>query len=291
MKLTQKKVSLTHRVCVYGPPSIGKTKLVGGLSEFKKLIWFDLDNGFKTLLQFPVEWQERIEIISLPDTKTFPIAIETMLKVIKGGAVKICEEHGKVGCPKCVVDKKPFTEVCLSAIDDDTVVVVDSLTQLTSSAIAHITKGKEDDYKMQTDDWGSLSKLMEVFLSHVQNASYNIVCISHELDKEKDEKAPERLVPVAGSRNSSKNTARFFDEVIRGEVANKKHRFYSSTTSALNFVASSRTGFRIEDEDEPSLIPLFCPDKRAPKTAPLKAVVTEAQKATSSLAALAARKP
>lgn len=289
MKLTEKKVSLTHRVCVYGPPSIGKTKLVGALSEFKKLLWFDLDNGFKTLLQFPVEWQERIEIISLPDTKTFPIAIETCLKVIKGGKGKICEQHGKWNCPACISKGLPSVEVCLAELPDDTVVVFDSLTQLTSSAIAHITKGKDDDYKMQTDDWGSLAKLMEVFLSHVQNAPYNIVCISHELDKEKDEKAPERLVPVAGSRNSSKNTARFFDEVIRGEVSNKKHRFYSSTTSALNFVASSRTGFRIEDLPEPSLVPLFCPDKMPP-AAPLKEVVTETAKATSSLTSLLSKK-
>ena len=289
MKLTTKKVSLTHRVCVYGPPSIGKTHLVGELALKKNLLWFDLDNGFKTLLQLPTEAQERIEIISLPDTKTFPIAIETMLKVIKGGSHKICEAHGKVACPKCAAEKKEFITVCLDTVDDDTVVVVDSLTQLTSSAIAHITKGKPDDYKMQTDDWGGLAKLMEIFLSHVQNAPYNIVCISHELDKEKDEKAPERLVPVSGSRNSSKNTARFFDEVIRGEVSNKKHRFYSSTTSALNFIASSRTGFRIEDLPEPSLLPLFCPELR-PAAMPVQTPISEEAKSTSALSALLGKK-
>ena len=280
MKLTQKELSQTHRVVVYGPPSIGKTQLVGELSQYKSMIWFDLDNGYKTLLKFPEEWKERIEIISLPDTKSFPIAIETMLKAIRGGPGKICETHGKWNCPKCTAEKAAFTEVHFNALTPDTVVVVDSLTQLTSSALSHITQGKADDYKIQTDDWGSLAKLMEVFLSHVQQAPFNIVCISHELDTEKDEKAPERLAPVSGSRNSSKNTARYFDEVIRGEISNKKHRFYSSTTSALNFVASSRTGFRIEDLEVPSLVPLFCPEKR-PVTMPVT-VQPPTQEATMS---------
>ena len=262
MKLTQKALSTTHRVIVYGPPGTGKTELVGRLSEYKNLLWFDLDNGYTTLLKFPDEWKERIDIISLPDTKSFPIGIETCLKVIKGGLCRICEEHGKVSCPTCTRDAKPVATVELNKLDTDTVVVFDSLTQLTASALAHITRGKDEEYKMQTDDWGSLAKLLEVFLSHVQQASYNIVCISHEVDTEKDEKAPERLVPVAGSRNTSKNSGRYFDEVIRAELKNLKHRFYSSTTAGMTFAASSRTGFRIEDLTTPSLVPLFCPDKR-----------------------------
>jgi len=131
MKLTQKAVSSTHRVLIYGPPKTGKTELAGALSQFKKLIWIDLENGYTTLLKFPEEWKERIEIISLPDTKSYPIAIETCLKLIKGTPVKICDEHGKVSCPLCTKDSKPQTELELSKLDDSTVVVFDSLTQLT----------------------------------------------------------------------------------------------------------------------------------------------------------------
>lgn len=257
MKLTEKAVTNTHRLLLYGPPKSGKTTLAGQLSEYKKILWFDLENGYSTLLKFPAEWKDRIEIVSIPDTKSFPIAIETILKVVRGGKVTICEEHGKASCPVCTRDSKPSTVVELNALTPDTIVVVDSLTQLTQSAISHITKGKDEEYKMQTDDWGSLAKLIDTFLSHIQQATYNIICITHEVDQEKDEKSPEKLTPIAGSRPSSRNSAKFFTEVIRCEVRNMKHRYYSVSTSAMNFIVSSSVGFDISALPVPSLAPLF----------------------------------
>jgi len=261
MKLTQKAVSSTHRVLIYGPPKTGKSELAGKLSEFKKLIWFDLENGYTTLLKFPEEWKERIEIISIPDTKSFPVAIETCLKVIKGTAVDICDNHGKVGCPICKKDGNSFTKVELNSLGEDTVVVFDSLTQLTNSAIAHITKGQPDDYKLEYSDWANLGKLMEIFLSHIQQAPYNVVCISHETEAELED-GKIKLVPVAGTRAFSRNTAKYFDHVVYAEVKNKKHNFYSSTTSASNLNTGSRTGISLESITDSPLITLF----RAPST-------------------------
>ena len=256
MKLTLKAISPLQRILIYGPPKTGKTELAGKLAEFKKLIWFDLEAGYATLLKLPEEWKERIEIISLPDTRSFPIAIETCLKVIKGSKVKICEEHGKVSCPTCTKAGKESVEVELNALDQDTVVVFDSLTQLTASAIAHITQGKPDDYKLDYSDWGNLGKLMEIFLSHIQQANYNVVCISHETEAELED-GKVKLVPVAGTRAFSRNTAKYFDHVVYAEVKNKKHNFYSSTTSANNLNTGSRTGIALESITDSPLITLF----------------------------------
>lgn len=256
MKLTEKAVSSVHRVLIYGPPKTGKTELAGALSEHKKLIWVDLENGYTTLLKFPQEWKERIEIISLPDTRSYPIAIETCLKLIKGGPVSICEEHGKVSCPLCKKSSLPFVDLELAKLGEDTVVVFDSLTQLTASAIAHITKGQPDDYKLDYSDWGNLGKLMEIFLSHVQQAPFNIVCISHETEAELED-GKVKLVPVAGTRAFSRNTAKYFDHVVYAEVKNKKHNFYSSTTSASNLNTGSRTGIVLESSINSGLIQMF----------------------------------
>ena len=139
-RLTELKKSKTHRVLVYGEPKSGKTELAARLAERYKLLYIGLENGHETLFKLPHEWQERIEVVSIPDTKVFPIAIETMLKIINGNQVDICDTHGKVNCALCKKDSLPFTSVHLNALPDDTVVIVDSLTQLSNSAMNHLTK-------------------------------------------------------------------------------------------------------------------------------------------------------
>ena len=256
MKLSDKEASAIHHVLLFGPPKSGKTQLAGTLAASKNLIWFDLENGHETLFQLPPEAQERITIVSLPDTRSFPVAIETCLKVIKGGQVAICEAHGKVDCPLCKKDSKAFQTVHLSALPLSSIAVFDSLTQLTNSAIAHITKGQPEDYKLAYDDWGNLGKLLDTFLSHVQQAGFHVVCISHETEAEMED-GKNKLVPTAGTRNFSRNTAKYFDEVIYCEVKNRKHVAASSTIYSGNILTGSRAGAVLESEAKPSLIPIF----------------------------------
>lgn len=282
MKLSQKSPSKSHRVLLFGPPKSGKTQLAGELSKEFNLLWFDLENGVDTLLKLPIEQQERIEVISLPDTRTFPIAIETCLKAIKGARGKICEEHGKWNCALCNSKSLPSTEIELSTLPLDTIVVFDSLTQLTQSAISHITKSQPDDYKMNYDDWGNLGKLMDTFLSHVQQAGFHVVCISHETETEMED-GKMKLVPTAGTRAFSRNTAKYFDEVIYCEVKNRKHVAASSTTYSGNILTGSRTGAVLETEAAASLIPIF---KGEVKLANPVTAGAPAAKAASALDAL-----
>lgn len=258
-KLSAKKKSATHRVIIYGAPKAGKSLLAAKLSEYYNIIWVDMENGHETLFQLPEEWQERIELIDIPDTRDFPMAIETCLKMVKG-PVNICEEHGKVNCMICKRAEAPTVDIDLTSLDHNSVVVFDSLTQLTASAIAHITKSEPDDYKLTFDDWGNLSKLLEIFLSHLQQARYNVIVISHETEAETEGKK-KTLVPVGGSRNYSRNVAKFFDHVIYAERKNMKHVFSSSTTYATTILTGSRTGVALEsNKDEASLLQIFKPE-------------------------------
>lgn len=279
MKLSQKIASKSHRVLLFGPPKSGKTQLAGELSKEFNLLWFDLENGVDTLLKLPEEQKERIEVITLPDTRSYPIAIETMLKVIKGAKQDVCEKHGKVACAVCKKDSQPFTVVELSTLPLDTIVVVDSLTQLTNSAISHITKNQPEDYKLNYDDWGNLGKLMDTFLSHVQQSGFHIVCISHETETEMED-GKMKLVPTAGTKAFSRNTAKYFDEVIYCEVKNKKHIAASSTTYNGNILTGSRSGSTLETQLEASLIPIFRGD------IPTTNIVTQKTPATVALTAL-----
>lgn len=288
-KLSAYSASPTHRIIIFGAPKTGKTLIAGQLAEFYNLLWVDMENGHETLFQLPPAWQERIELINLPDTRSYPIAIETCLKMVKT-KVSICVEHGKVACTICKKELKAaegreedqgtdlapnfFIDVDLPNMGSDMIVVFDSLTQLTNSAIAHITKGEADDYKLTYNDWGNLGKLLDIFLSHIQQAGYNVIVISHEVEAETEGKK-KTLVPVGGTRNFSRNVAKYFDHVIYAERKNKKHVFSSSSQYSTTILTGSRTDVKIEDVgDKPaSLLPIFKPElypakKDAPKAKP-----------------------
>lgn len=248
MKLTEKAPTATQRVLIYGAPKSGKTQLAASLSSDYDLLWFDLEGGYATLLKLPISQQSRIELVSIPDSRVFPIAVETMLKVMIGLPVQICDAHGKVNCAMCKKDGASYTEVELNKLPQSTIVVVDSLTQFTNSAIANITKNQPDDYKMDFSDWGNLKALVEKFLSQIQVAKYNVVCISHE-EEVTMEDGRTKIVPVCGSSKSSRNTAKYFDHVVYAEVKNKKHMVASSTVFSNNILTGSRTDASLETTD------------------------------------------
>lgn len=281
-KLTEKKVSRTHRVLVYGEPKSGKTQLAAQLAEKFNLLFFDLENGYETLLKLPHDWQERVEIVSIPDTKVYPIAIETMLKVITGAKVDICDEHGKVNCPLCKKDSKPFTSVELNSLGEDWVVVVDSLTQLSNSAMNKLTKTQDEVYKPEWTDYRNQGQLLDKFLSQVQQAKFNIVCVTHVVETELED-GKKKLVPVCGTTQFSRNTAKYFDHVVYCEVKNRKHNFASSTTYANNVLTGSRTNITLETSTAPNLLDIFTSDP-SKQSAPNQA--TPANKAISNLSNL-----
>lgn len=257
--LTKAVRQYTKRLLVYGPPKVGKSQLVSELAKDHKLLWFDLEKGSDVLYKLPESAQENIMLIQIPDSKTNPIAIETMLKVVKRAKGKICAAHGKFGCPLCIKDPNAlFDEIDMTEQNQTNkyIVVVDSMTQLRSSAINYIAKGKPDDYKFQHDDWAKLGALMDGFLSEVQAANYDVIVISHEeLIETTDGK--EKIVAAAGTRNFSRNSAKYFSDVIYCEVANNKHKFASSTVYKPLIQTGSRSDIELEKMDKPSLFPFF----------------------------------
>lgn len=286
MKLSQKRASKSHRVLLFGPPKSGKTKLAGDVAKEFNVILISIENGSDTLLKLPIEWQERIEVIEIKDTRVYPIAIETCLKLIRGNKGSICEAHGKWNCTVCAKSGDPVVELELNALGLDTIVIFDSITQLTNSAISNITKNQPDDYRMQHEDWAALGKLMDTFLSQVQQAPFHIICISHETEAEMED-GKTKLVPTAGTRNFSRNSAKYFDEVIYCEVKNKKHIAASSTLYNGNILTGSRSGAVMESQTEASLIPIFKGEiiKETPRN-----IVNTATPANAALTGLAALK-
>lgn len=246
-----------HRVCVFGPPKSGKTEIVGKLSKHFNLHWLDLENGHLTLTKLPKDQQSKINLIRIKDTRSLPIATETVMKVLSGSPTKICWEHGKVNCPICLKNSpNDFDTISLADFGPEDILVVDSLTQLSNSIMAVVTKGKPDDYKFEWDDYRAQGTRLDLILSLVQQATFNIVCITHEAEVELEDKS-KKLVPVAGTTNFSRNTAKYFDHVVYCGKVGTKHIAGSSTTFKPNILTGSRTDASVEKSAEPSLFEIF----------------------------------
>jgi hypothetical protein len=264
MKLTAYEDTVARKVLVYGAPKTGKTEFVAGLAESKKLWWFDLEDGIKTVLHSPrlqKPWLERIEYFKLADTQTYPVAIETLLKVIKGGPQAICHEHGQVNCARCKAAKPTaFSIINTSEFTSEDVLVVDSVSQLSASVMNYIQRDiilKDNfDKKPEWDDYFKQGRILDRVFSILQQAPFNFVCISHENLVEMED-GKKKLVPISGSSQFSKTFAKYFDDVVYAEIVNKKHRFASSTTYSGSIVLGSRTGKELEKSENPKLLELF----------------------------------
>ena len=143
MKLQAYQESAARKVLVYGAPKTGKTELVAALSSDFKLWWFDFEDGIKSVLHSPrikKEWLDNIEYFHIPDTQIFPVGIETTLKIIKGGEQKICHQHGIANCASCLRDGKGYSSIDIAKFTNKDVLVLDSVSQLSNSAMNHIRK-------------------------------------------------------------------------------------------------------------------------------------------------------
>lgn len=267
MNLDELSTDKRTKVLVYGPPKSGKTALVGKLASDYKLHYFDLESGISTLLNPAIlapEFRKNISVINIPDHKFYPIAIDTLRDVFRGGAKKICTTHGKHNCPLCAkIPTATFSEINIATLGPSDIVVIDSMSQLARSAMNKATlketmKPDGESYKQTYADYAMQGALMEQLLSLIQVIDLNVVVISHELESESLE-GREKIVPVAGTRNFSLTVAKYFDTVIYCTVLNKQHRAFGSSTYSPTIVTGSRLPIDIDNgkEGAVSLLPLF----------------------------------
>lgn len=256
MKLSAREKRKVVHAIAYGLPKVGKTELVGELAEHGfTLWWFDFENGSITLDRSVSETaKERINVFQIPDTKDFPIGIEVVLKVMKPGKHWICHKHGVVACGLCGKDnpaKKGFDQYDNTIFGDYDIVVFDSLTQISNSAMSHIGKNFDDTWKPEWEHYRTQGAMLDRFLSGVQNAPYHVIVLSHENEIERVD-GTKQIVPVAGTTNFSRNTAKYFDEVIHLEIVNRTHRAASSTTYSIKTLTGSRSRLEIEKQFDPA---------------------------------------
>lgn len=258
MKLTKALEEFaTARVLLFGLTGSGKTTLAATLASKYHLIWIDTENALDTLAKLPPEHQANVDVIRIPDSAAFPMAAQTLQKLFKELKAKICEAHGVINCSNCMVNKADFQEIDLAALDPKRdIVVLDSLTQVGASFLAHLMKAAPIDAKPERDDWGGLRKNTEFLGSNIQRLPCNFVATALCVEAPQEDGSV-RLVPSFGSKDMGANIPAKFSTLIYCEVKNKKHKAYSSSIASNLFLSKSRTGIAIEEQEELSLVPMF----------------------------------
>lgn len=257
MKPSQVARRRASHTVIFGDPKTGKSTLTSELilAGFH-LHWISMDNGHEILFKLPISQQEledKLDLFILPDTKEFPVAIGTCLKIISGKQpVRICDTHGTVDCRSCsgarpgsfsILDTREF-----GARD---ILVFDHIGQLANSAMNFITKDEKnpDEFKPGYAEYRTQGALMDRFLCSIQQANFNVICITHSMEVEMED-GKKKLVPLVGTTNFSRNVGKYFDHMIYCEMQNASHKFGSATTYKSAVVTGSRSDVKIEDVDE-----------------------------------------
>lgn len=256
-QLTKLTTRRFQHICIFGDAKSGKSTLAAQLPpETKKIIWLSVDNGHDILFKLPKETQEKIDLISLPDTKESPIGIRFADKVVLGKKVTLCNIHKDISCSRCTASNLSVDTVDMSSEPASTVLVIDNITQLADSAMNLTLLGKKDDYLPGWPEFRLQGTIMNRMLTGIQQSNRHVICIAHVCETEMED-STKRLVPLVGTVPFSRGVGKYFDHIIYARTANKKHGFGSSTTYATNALTGSRNDVEIEKLEVPSLTPFF----------------------------------
>lgn len=231
-----------NTVLLFGPPKVGKTRMVGKLAELGYTLWyFDTEQGSLTLRQVAEEAQSRINLFQIKDAAENSYAAKTISKVINFRSVgprAICQAHGLLDCPACKKESLPFDTFQLEILGPKDIVVIDSLTQLSDSYL-NWSLGNQLDRKPEFDHWRDLQVKLDSLIDAIKTAPCHFIVITHEQEIEGDD-GKQKLRPVGGSKNYAITLPRQFSHVVYCNITNKVHTAFSKSTYHPNIVTGSR---------------------------------------------------
>lgn len=261
-KLSDTRTGIYKHICVFGEPKSGKTTFISAVAsipDVKKVIWLSVDNGHGMLYNLPKAQKDKIDLIYVDDAfGPKGAAFEVAYRMLKGTKTTICDTHGILNCAKCVASKAPISEITLATEPKSTVLVIDHISQLASSAMNKVTDGKPETYKPEWPDYRMQGQWMHQLLTRIQNSKLNIVCTAQVIETVTED-GSKRLVPLIGTAPFSATAGGYFDTVVYAKVNKGEHQVGSSSTYNMSAITGDRDGVAIESfkGDERSIAKFF----------------------------------
>src|SRR6185437_787830 len=199
------------------------------------------------------EFWKNIHLVEVQDSQDNPRGIKVVNKLFKARTpVKFCEEHGDIDCPLCLAKKLPPSLIFdIANCNTKTIVVIDSVSRMSDSAMAHALGSQGDMMfkKKEYSHYDNQGLLLKSVFTLAQYAKCHVVWISHEEELEHED-GTKKITPVAGTRNFSRSVARYFDHVIYTQILNRKYCISSLGTSNIKVQAGNRNNLDIKSADD-----------------------------------------
>lgn len=261
--------TLPVKVLLYGESGTGKSTAAAHLADHRPIIYLDLEGTSKLLIEtLSEEALDNLNYVQVPDHPKMPIGIQILYNFFSGTQpLHVCEEHGRVNCGTCHKAKASFQDIDYREISEETIVVLDSGTQLTKSSFYNATEGidlqktgKKGEQELDMTAYRRMEFLLDVILGGMKNAHFGVVVISH-VHTATMPGGDIKFLPIIGSRNYSGKAVTYFDDVVYLQTVNRTRKIFNVQGSVMGAFTSTRSSIDLSKFPHPpthfDIYPLF----------------------------------